>query len=735
VDDAAEVATSELHGQPLPDTADLQAPRVRDLDQKPATDAVSSETLGEFEARLVELENELTGLASQPQTADPVAPEVYQRLHDVERTLEALQSSPPSMPEESLAAIEERFATLHAAYNALEERLPQVQQPTATETLAEMETRLAKLESELSDIEAQSARPEPVSPEVYQRLHEVEQTLAGLEEIRPAVSEDTLEDLEGRFSALSGQYAELEARLPEEEQLLRRLEVLEARASVAAPVDAASGSELAELQSEIQALRALGTQTPDALAAYESRFASLESAIAALETREPQVIVQSPAEYTQRLAELERDLALLEQDRSAAAVPSPEVLARLDAMERKLAAVENAAPTMVDGPVTLIEERLSALQAQYEAIEERLPAAGHTPAAVPALETTPWLPDQLAGPPDFDRYQIGAGDLLEFQSFDDTTLNREVVVRYDGYVSLPLIPDIMVAGSTRQQAEDMVRQAYASVFRQPQLSLMVRTAGSKTFTVVGDISLPGIYPYAQSITLIDAISQAGGLRNRSTSASGGGGFVGITGQLTKAHIIRFVNGERQVLTYDLRGLGQPGNHSAHAPVYYGDLIYIPEGVNLVYVLGESGNRVIELTEGMTLLQLLSLSGGFNASTAQLRNVVLMRQTDEEKSVILLLNLRRMLRTGEDFKLQPGDIVYIPQKRLVRIEEFVRRFTGSISPFFNLYTSAVDAYYAKDLVDVVLQQGDTNGTLELLTTIENAGTSGRNIIDLFGNGTP
>ena len=211
--------------------------------------------------------------------------------------------------------------------------------------------------------------------------------------------------------------------------------------------------------------------------------------------------------------------------------------------------------------------------------------------------------------------------MLEFQSFDDESINREITVRYDGHISLPLIEDLMVADKTRDEAERMVREAYAKVFRKPQLSLIVRETGSKTFTVMGDVADAGRYPYQNKTRLIDAISMAGGLRDRSTSSSVGG-FVGITGQLTKAFVIRRINGHREVLEYDLRSLGAPGAHSSEAPIYYGDIVYVPEGVNLVYVLGESRNPVIiELTEGMTLLQLLALSGGFEASTARLRSVV------------------------------------------------------------------------------------------------------------------
>lgn len=312
----------------------------------------------------------------------------------------------------------------------------------------------------------------------------------------------------------------------------------------------------------------------------------------------------------------------------------------------------------------------------------------------------------------FGDYVIEAGDILEFVSFDDETLNREqVIVRYDGFVSLPRIADVKVGGLTRADAQKAIADSYSSIYREPEVSLSITIPASKTYTVTGDVDTPGRYPYEQATSLWDAISEAGGLRQRNTG-SGFGGTVGITGQITKAFIIRRVDGERQVHPYDLRGLGKAGEYQGDVPVYYGDVIYVPEGVNLVYLLGESNAPVIvELTEGMTLLQMLSLSGGFNTSTAKINSVVLLREGENETTDIYKVNLRSILKAKEpDMVLHPGDVVYLPTKTLVRLQEFVDRSVGSLSQILGLYTQAIDARYALDL---------TQETLDALERTNNA----------------
>jgi len=309
-------------------------------------------------------------------------------------------------------------------------------------------------------------------------------------------------------------------------------------------------------------------------------------------------------------------------------------------------------------------------------------------------------------------YLIGASDVLEFVSFNDDTLSRQgIVVRYDGNVSLPLIPDIIVGGLTREQAENAIREAYASVYRDPEIALTVTTPESKTYTVIGDVNLPGRYAYSRSTSLNQAISLAGGLRDRNAGGSSGGGFIGMTGQITKAFVIRVIDGQRQVYDYDMRGIGTPGDHAGEIPILFGDVVYVPEGKNLVYMLGEGTPRAVELTEGMTLLRMLSFAGGFNSSTARLREVVLLREVDNENTEVQLINVRKLLnKGGKDLRLLPGDIIYIPQKHLVRSSEFVQRFTGTISPLFDMYSSAIDAFYTLDISSETLEslQNQNNG---------------------------
>jgi polysaccharide export outer membrane protein len=299
-------------------------------------------------------------------------------------------------------------------------------------------------------------------------------------------------------------------------------------------------------------------------------------------------------------------------------------------------------------------------------------------------------------------YRIGPGDTLDFQLLDDTQMNREVKVRYDGYISLPQIDDLKVAGLTRAEATESLSRGYQEVYNKPHLSLTVKEAASKSFSILGDVESPGEYPYTRPISVLDALNIGGGPRINTTS---GDTYIGAQGQLSKAFVIRHQDGKREVHEYDLSGIRQQGENPSDAPVLPGDVVYLPEGMNLVYVMGETLKPgVFPLVEGMSVLELLARAGGANEKTGRMHGVMLLRQVDAENTEAMLIDLRKCLDTGQSPKLQAGDILYVPRGKLVALHDTLMRFTQlaeTVSPLLNLYSQGFDAFYKNQLYNVLL----------------------------------
>ena len=246
------------------------------------------------------------------------------------------------------------------------------------------------------------------------------------------------------------------------------------------------------------------------------------------------------------------------------------------------------------------------------------------------------------------------------------------------------------------------------------VSLAVLAASSKTYHVMGDVENPQEFPYTKPISVLDAINQAGGPR---VNQRGGDSFVGSRSALTQALIIRRYGGARDVIECDLSKYREPEVNPADTLVLPNDIVYVPEGVNLVYVLGEARSPdVYQLMEGTTLLQLLTRAGGFSETSARMRQVVLIREIKEDTNRVYLVNVREILKTGQDMVMKPGDILYIPQKPLVRLQQFVSRFVGSITPLMSLYREAYDTYYTDRRYDELFDSS-YNGANDLLRVLE------------------
>jgi polysaccharide export outer membrane protein len=109
-------------------------------------------------------------------------------------------------------------------------------------------------------------------------------------------------------------------------------------------------------------------------------------------------------------------------------------------------------------------------------------------------------------------YRIGAGDILQVSVWkepDASALN--VVVRPDGMISTPLIKEIQVAGLTPKQAEVLITEKLVKVIQEPDVTVIVTGMGSKKIYAIGAVKKEGPIAYTYSMTIMQAIAEAGGL--------------------------------------------------------------------------------------------------------------------------------------------------------------------------------------------------------------------------------
>ncbi|OPY68865.1 MAG: Polysialic acid transport protein KpsD precursor [Syntrophorhabdaceae bacterium PtaU1.Bin034] len=110
-------------------------------------------------------------------------------------------------------------------------------------------------------------------------------------------------------------------------------------------------------------------------------------------------------------------------------------------------------------------------------------------------------------------YKIQAGDQLDIKFFYNSELNEALVVRPDGRISLQLLGAIKVQGLTPSELEAMLKKRYVSRLAKPEVTVIVRSFNMHKVFVDGHVVKPGGFPLVGFMTVMQSISQAGGLRD------------------------------------------------------------------------------------------------------------------------------------------------------------------------------------------------------------------------------
>ena len=108
-------------------------------------------------------------------------------------------------------------------------------------------------------------------------------------------------------------------------------------------------------------------------------------------------------------------------------------------------------------------------------------------------------------------YVIGVDDILAINVWKEPDLSRTLPVRPDGKITLPLLGDVQAAGKTPTKLQQELHDSLAVFVAVPEVAVIVQEVKSLKFNIVGQVAKPGSYSLSESMTVLDAIAQAGGL--------------------------------------------------------------------------------------------------------------------------------------------------------------------------------------------------------------------------------
>ncbi len=165
-------------------------------------------------------------------------------------------------------------------------------------------------------------------------------------------------------------------------------------------------------------------------------------------------------------------------------------------------------------------------------------------------------------------YLLRPGDTLSVSVWQDSKLDRQVVVGPDGTISFPLAGHLRVGGQTLQAVESALRSKLQPNY-QTDLDVTVSlastqaTTGEDTIFVTGEVNRPGSYPLLPPHTnAVQAIALSGGFSPYAATR--------------RILIYRTVKGQQLRFTFNYRDYESGRDLSGNIDLRAGDLVVVPE---------------------------------------------------------------------------------------------------------------------------------------------------------------
>ena len=159
-------------------------------------------------------------------------------------------------------------------------------------------------------------------------------------------------------------------------------------------------------------------------------------------------------------------------------------------------------------------------------------------------------------------YELGPDDALNITVYREEELNRKVRVSSDGYISFPLLGKVKAGGLTVSELERSLIMELLKYLKNPQVTVFIEEFG--TITVSGHVEKPGSYPLKGELTVIEAVSLAGGFTKIAAKNS--------------VKIMRIEDNKKKTIIVRVADINKSGDKSKDVPLKRGDIIYVPESL-------------------------------------------------------------------------------------------------------------------------------------------------------------
>jgi polysaccharide export outer membrane protein len=248
-----------------------------------------------------------------------------------------------------------------------------------------------------------------------------------------------------------------------------------------------------------------------------------------------------------------------------------------------------------------------------------------------------------------EEYLIGPKDIVTVSVYGEPTLSGDYEVSESGIIRFPLLKEVRIGGMGRQAAAEKIEKLLEKdYFVDVQLSLGIKEFRSYSVNVMGEIKSPGKKYLKSQMTLLDVLSDAGGLTAEA------GEYITLQrmerdGPIEKTAVYQ--------IKVDELATGSP---YAQFRILPGDIVTINPKMYF-YIQGEVAKPgKYEIGKDLTILKAIALAGGL-AKFANEKDVELHRESSGDKQIIKL-NIKDIRKQkAEDIFLLPSDTIIVNKR--------------------------------------------------------------------------
>ena len=227
----------------------------------------------------------------------------------------------------------------------------------------------------------------------------------------------------------------------------------------------------------------------------------------------------------------------------------------------------------------------------------------------------------LAAPTDSQDYRVGEGDVLKVMVYDNPDLATTTRVSGNGTIIFPLVGEVMIDGHTVSEVAQILSKKLAQGFIiDPQVSVFVEEFRSQKTVIMGEVKLPGLYELSGPTSLMELISQAGGL------TIDAGDLVTIKRKNPDKP------GVDDIISVNMNSLLEKEENASNLIVMDGDRVFISRA-GVFYVTGQVNRpAAYKLEHGTSVIKAITMAGGFTELAAQ-RKVQIIRKVENQETVL------------------------------------------------------------------------------------------------------